>query len=71
MWAEINLEEELTIGKLRKLVNNELSKFPDDTPINMCIELCQNNVDDEDEQPCAPILSILGDKESINFYNYI
>lgn len=71
MWAEINLEEELTIGKLRKLVNNELSKFPDDTPINMCIELCQNNVDDKDEQPCAPILSILSDKESINFYNYI
>ena len=29
------------------------------------------NVDYLDEQPCAPIVSILGDKESINFYNYI
>lgn len=70
MWAEINLTENLTLGKLRELVNNELSKFPNNTPINMCIELGQNNIDDI-EQPCSPILSIRADEDSINFYNYI
>ena len=36
-----------------------------------CIDLNMTNVEDPDEQPFAPVVSILGDKESINFYNYI
>lgn len=40
-------------------------------PINMCIELCGENVIDKEEHPCAPILSIIGDDKEINFYNYI
>lgn len=72
MWVNINLTENLTLGKLRELVNTgELSKFPDSMPINMCIELYRENVIDAEDQPCAPILSIIGDDEEINFYNYI
>ena len=72
MQAEINIESPLTLGELREIVNNgQLSKFPDDMQINMCIELCRENVIDETEQPCAPILSIVGDNDKINFYNYI
>lgn len=72
MWANINLETKLTLGKLRELVTTgKLSKFPDSMPINMCIELCRENVIDEEEQPCAPVLSIIGDNKEINFYNYI
>lgn len=72
MWAEINLTENLTLGKLRKLVNDgELSKFPDSMPINICIELCRKNVIDKKDQPCAPVLSIIGYDEEINFYNFI
>lgn len=71
MWANIDLQEELTIGKLRELVTTgKLSEFPDNIPIKMCINLYTDNVDDPDD-PCAPILSILGDKESINFYNFV
>ena len=72
MWANIDLQEELTIGKLRELVTTgKLSKFPNNTSIRMCIDLNMPNIEDPDEQPFAPVLSILGDKESINFYNYI
>lgn len=71
MWAQINLQEELTIGKLRELVTTgKLSEFPNNTPIRMSINLYTTNVDNP-EQPCAPILCILGDKEDITFYNYI
>lgn len=72
MWAVINLTNNLTLGKLRELVNNgKLSKFPNSMPINMCIELCRKNVIDNGEHVYAPILSIVGDDEEINFYNYI
>lgn len=72
MQVAINLTNNLTLGKLRELVNNgELSKFPNSMPINMCIELCRENVIDEGKQLCSPILSIIGDDEEINFYNYI
>lgn len=72
MWAVINLTNNLTLGKLRELVNNgKLSKFPNSMPINMCIELCRKNVIDNGEYIYAPVLSILGDDEEINFYNYI
>ena len=72
MWTEIILTENLTLDKLRELVKDgELSKFPDSMPINMCIELCGENVIDKEEQPCAPVLSIIGDDKEINFYNYI
>lgn len=72
MLTEINLENPLTLGKLRELVNTgELSKFPDSMCINMCIDLCRKNVIDGIEQSCAPIISILGDDCEINFYNYI
>lgn len=72
MWTEIILTENLTLCKLRELVKDgELSKFPDSMPINMRIELCGKNVIDKEEQPCAPVLSIIGDDKEINFYNYI
>lgn len=72
MWAVINLTNNLTLGKLRELVNNgKLSKFPNSMQINMCIELCRKNVIDNREYIYAPILSIVGDDEEINFYNYI
>ena len=72
MWANIDLQEELTIGKLRELVTTgKLSKFPNNTPIKMCIDSDITNVDNSYEQYCAPVVFILGDKESINFYNYI
>lgn len=72
MWAVINLTNNLTLGKLRELVNNgKLSKFPNSMLINICIELCRKNVIDNGEYIYAPVLSILGDDEEINFYNYI
>ena len=72
MQVAINLTNNLTLGKLRELVNNgKLSKFPNSMPINMCIELCRKNVIDNGEYIYAPVLSILGDDEEINFYNYI
>lgn len=72
MQVAINLTTNLTLGKLRELVNNgELSKFPNSMPINMCIELCRKNVIDNGEYIYAPVLSILGDDEEINFYNSI
>lgn len=72
MWANIDLQEELTIGKLRELVTTgEFSKFPDNTPIKMCIDLDMPNVDNPNERSCAPVLFIFGNKRSINFYNYI
>ena len=72
MWDVINLTNNLTLGILRELVNNgELSKFPNSMPINMCIELCRKNVIDNGEYIYAPVLSIIGDDEEINFYNYI
>ena len=37
----------------------------------MYIELCRENVIDETEQPFAHVLSIVGDNDEINFYNYI
>ena len=72
MQTSIDLQEELTIGKLRELVTTgKLSKFPNNTPIRMCVDLNITNIEDLELQPFAPVLSILGDKESINFYNYI
>lgn len=72
MWANINLNCPLTLGELRELVNyGKLSEFSDDTQINMCINLCERNVIDITEEPSAPVMSIIGDEDEINFYNYI
>lgn len=72
MWSVVNLTDELTLGKLRELVNTgELSKFPDSMPINMCIDISDKNVIDGENTQCAPVLSIIGDDKEINFYNYI
>lgn len=72
MWANVNFKRHLTLGELRELVNNgKLSKFPDDTQINMCINVCKENVIDEYGEPSAPVMSIVGDENEINFYNYI
>lgn len=71
MWANIVLDKPLTLGKLRELINDgELSKFPNNTEINMCIDLYKESVEDPEEQPCDNINSIVGDYKSINFYNY-
>lgn len=72
MWANIDLKEELTIGKLRELVTTgEFSEFPDNTPIIIHIDLDKTNVNNFDDEPRAPVLSIVGDENDINFYNYI
>ena len=72
MWANIDLQEELTIGKLRELIiTGKLSELPNNTPIKICIDLDIPNVDDTNERSCAPVLFIFGNKRSINFYNYI
>ena len=72
MQAEINIESPLTLGELREIVNNgQLSKFPDDMQINMCINVCKENVIDEYGERSAPVLSIIGDDDEITFYNYI
>ena len=72
MWIDVNLNRPLTLGELRELVNNrELSKFPDDIRIDMCINLCKENVIDELVEPSAPVLSIVGDENKITFYNFI
>ena len=72
MYINIELQEELTIGKLREIVTTgKLSKFPNNTPIKMCINLNITNVDNPNNEPFSPILSIIGDEDSINFYNYI
>lgn len=72
MWTDITFKENLTLGKLRQLVNNsELSKFPDSMSINMSINLYSDNITNKYEEPCASVLSIIGDDKEINFYNYI
>ena len=68
----IDLNCPLTLGELRELVNyGKLSKFPDDIQINMCINVCKENVIDEYGERFAPVLSVTGTEEEINFYNYI
>ena len=68
----IDLNCPLTLGELRELVNSgKLSKFPDDIQINMCINVCKENVIDEYGERSAPVLSIIGDNDEITFYNYI
>lgn len=72
MYANVNFNCPLTLGELRELVNNgELSKFPNDIQINMCINVCKENVIDEYGEPYAPVMSIISDEDEINFYNYI
>lgn len=68
----IDLNHPLTLGDLRELVNNgQLSKFPDNTQINMCINKRKKNVMYDTGDSLAPVLSIIGDEDEINFYNYI
>lgn len=72
MWIDVNLNRPLTLGELRELVNNgKLSKFPNNTKINMRIDLYEENVIGKTDMPCAPIMSIAGDENKITFYNYI
>ena len=72
MYANVNFNCPLTLGELRELVNSgKLSKFPDDIQINMCINVCKENVIDEYGERSAPVLSIIGDNDEITFYNYI
>lgn len=62
MWINIRLDKPLTLGKLRELVNNELSKFPDNTII-LCPQQDVRTIDG------ISIKHIVGDNDSINFYN--
>lgn len=72
MYTDVNFNCPLTLGELRELVNyGKLSKFPDDIQINMCINVCKENVIDECGERFAPVLSVTGTEEEITFYNYI
>ena len=64
MFTNIEIKAHLTLGKLREIVNKDLSEFPDTHKIHMCIYT------EDDEEPQAPICSIIADEEDINFYNY-
>lgn len=68
----IDLNCPLTLGELRELVNyGQLSRFSDDTQINMCIDKCKENVTYYNGESSAPVLSITSDDDKITFYNYI
>lgn len=72
MYTDVNFNCPLTLGELRELVNyGKLSKFSDDIQINMCINVCKENVIDEYGERFAPMLSVTGTEEEITFYNYI
>ena len=72
MYTNVNFNCPFTLGELRELVNyGKLSKFPDDIQINMCINVCKENVIDEYGERFAPVLSVTGTEEEITFYNYI
>ena len=72
MYATVNFNSPLTLGELRELVNNgKLSKFPDDIQINMCIDINKENAIDDWGESSAPVMSVVGDEDEINFYNYI
>ena len=72
MCVNINFNSPLKLGELRELVNSgKLSKFPDDIQINMGIDVGERNAIDEGGEYTAPIMSIIGDENEINFYNYI
>ena len=72
MYVNVNFNSPLKLGALRELVNSgKLSKFPDDIQINMCINVCKENVIDEYGECSAPVLSFIGDENEITFYNYI
>ena len=72
MYDNVNFNSPLTLGELRELVNNgKLSKFPDDIQINMCIDINKENAIYDWGKSFAPIMSVVGNKDEINFYNYI
>ena len=72
MYANVNFNCPLTLGELRELVNNgKLSKFPDDIQINMCIDINKENAIYDWGKSFASIMSVVGNKDEINFYNYI
>ena len=72
MYVNVNFNSPLKLGKLRELVNSgKLSKFPDDIQINMCIDTGEQNAIDEGGEYTAPVMSIIGDENEINFYSYI
>ena len=72
MYVNANFNSPLKLGELRELVNSgKLSKFPDDIQINMCINIGEQNAIDEGGEDTAPVMSIVGDENKINFYNYI
>lgn len=72
MYANVNFNSPLTLGELRELVNDgKLSKFPDDIQINMCIDISKENATDDWGESFAPVMSVVGDEDKINFYNYI
>lgn len=76
----INLNEPLTLGKLREIVNDsDLSSFPDNSIIFNNIGINRNNVrtfciDNINTDPKAeieaPIVCIIGTETGIEFYNY-
>lgn len=64
MWTKIKFKEPITLGDLRKVINEDLSDFPDDIPIIMSPEI------KDDIYEKYKIKAIIADEDSINFYNY-
>lgn len=64
MWTKIESKEYLTLGELREIVNNNLSNYPDDTPVIMSPKI------EDDLYGEYKIIAIIADEDSVNFYNY-
>lgn len=73
MLINIDLKNILTLAKLREIVNDDLSKFDDDTPINICVleSPYNTNTINNDIEVKDSIKGIVGKENDITFYNYI
>ena len=65
MFKDIHLFKPITLGKLRKIINNDLSEFPDDKEIKILYDIEYN------KKPEYPICTIIINDNNINFYNNI
>lgn len=71
MFCNVNLKGGLTLGELRRLLDNELLNFPNDIKINMCINSKEKTCIEEAYTLNDNVFSIIGDEKDITFYNYI
>lgn len=71
MFCSVNLKDGLTLGELRRLLDNELLDFPDEIKIVMCVNPKEKTCIEEAYTLNDNVVSIIGDEKDITFYNYI